>query len=265
MSHSLLKLYEIVKKLRHPEKGCPWDRTQTHSSLCSHLIEECYEFIAAVEQKDVSNMEEELGDVLLQILLHAVIAEEKGLFDLNSVMEKLSAKLTRRHPHVFAGQSAATPEEALAIWNKEKTKERPVSSSAIGDSTLHAPSLTATQKIGNKAAKIGFDWSHLDQVMYKVEEEWQELKEEIAPQKTIPNARIKEELGDLLFATVQLARHLQLDAEDTLKEANKKFLKRFRRMEKLIKSQGFSLAQMDQKEMDVFWDQSKEELHREHS
>ncbi|MCY4523152.1 MAG: nucleoside triphosphate pyrophosphohydrolase [Halobacteriovoraceae bacterium] len=261
MESSFLRLYEIVKKLRDPKDGCPWDLEQTHTSLLKNLIEETYEYIAAVEKKDFSNMQEELGDILLQVLMHAIMAEEQGPFDLTSVMDKLSDKLVHRHPHVFKkADKAQSPQEALENWNKMKNQERKnPKEHLIDEKYLDMPSLMSAQKIGDKSHKIGFDWPDINQVSYKVEEEWQELKEEMGPVGKYNRSRVAEEMGDFLFSTVQLARHLDLDAEEILRQANKKFIHRFKTMEDLIKREGMDISKMDQKQMDHFWDRSKME------
>ena len=196
MSHSeLLRCIEVIEKLRDPIKGCPWDLEQTHESLLKYLIEETYEFIEATELKDPKLMEEELGDVLLQILLHSTIAQET-------------------------------------------TKEKGEKKYSIDTKFLHAPALEAAFKIGTKSTTVNFDWQDYYQVISKVEEEWQEVKEELPPGGKFNSDRVKEEIGDLLFSVAQLARHLNLNPEECLKDANKKFIKRFQKVEDIVKSMG---------------------------
>ena len=262
------RLIDIVKKLRDPEKGCPWDLEQTHHSLLKNLVEESYEYIHAVENENEENMEEELGDLLLQVLLHSTIAEQEGLFNLKSIAKKLADKLIRRHPHIFGPNrpplsSPMSPQDALAIWESVKAKEKEGVRQypyAIGEESLRFPALMSAEKIGKKTRKIGFDWPKIAQVIYKVEEEWQELKEEIPPEaeaKKLNKARIEEEVGDFLFSMAQLARHLGIDSEDALRKANKKFISRFQKMEDLIRKEGRDIEKMPLEEMDAFWDQAK--------
>ena len=264
MESSFLKLYKIVQKLRDPQEGCPWDLAQTHQSLLKNLVEESYEFIAAVENKNFDNMQEELGDVLLQVLLHAIIAEEKKGFNLKSVMDNLAEKLVRRHPHVFKRPGEAkNPQEAQESWDAMKRLEKKeVKTRLIDEKYLDMPSLMSAQKIGNKSNKIGFDWPDTTQVAYKVEEEWQELKEEMGPVNNYNRERVEEEMGDFLFSAVQLTRHLKLDAEEVLRKANKKFIRRFSIMEDLIAKEGKDIKNMNQKQMDHFWDLSKMESYK---
>jgi MazG family protein len=257
------KLTQVVKKLRDPEQGCPWDLKQTHESLLKYLVEESYEFIAAVEKNDMPEMEDEIGDVLLQVLLHCQFASEENNFDIESVSKNLADKMIRRHPHVFEKPvSGIDAEQVVTNWEEIKLKEKAdTPQSLIDDSYLKFPALFAANKIGKKTNKINFDWDDAAQVSYKVEEEWQELKEEIVSHKAtsskISKDRMFEEMGDFLFSAAQLARHLDIDPEEACRQANKKFLKRFQKMEVLIKDDGKDINQMNQKEMDHFWDQVK--------
>ncbi|MDH5581302.1 MAG: nucleoside triphosphate pyrophosphohydrolase [Bdellovibrionales bacterium] len=248
---------EVIKQLRDPENGCPWDLKQTHSTLLKYLIEECYEFIHAVETENTAEMENELGDILLQILLHTTIAEESKNFNMESVCKLAADKMIRRHPHVFENRdNKIEVKEVLSNWEKIKDEEKGEKDSEIDDAYLRLPSLMSASKIGKKTQKIGFDWDDASQVSYKVEEEWQELKEEITP-TTINKNRIFEEMGDFLFSIVQLARHLEIDPEAALRSANSKFVRRFRKMEELIKDDQKILREMNQKQMDVYWDHAK--------
>lgn len=251
------RLVQVVRDLRNPEGGCPWDLKQTHKSLLKYLLEESYEFIQATENEDYSHMEEELGDVLLQVLLHSVIAEQDKKFDLESVSKVLADKLIRRHPHVFENPgSDIDAQQVTENWEKIKTEEKGEKKRYIDDSLLNFPALFSANKIGVKTQKIQFDWDDAAQVAYKVEEEWQELKEEIAP-STQNHERLEEEMGDFLFSSAQLARHLGIEPEEALRKANKKFIRRFKQMEQLIIDNGKSIDDMNQKEMDVYWDQAK--------
>ena len=257
------KLTQVVKQLRDPVEGCPWDLKQTHESLLKYLVEESYEFIAAVENKDTKEMEDEIGDVLLQVLLHCQFASEKKDFDIESVSKNLADKMIRRHPHVFEKkQEGIDAEQVVSNWEEIKQTEKSEEpKSLIDDSYLKFPALFAANKIGKKTNKISFDWDNAAQVSYKVEEEWQELKEEIVSHNESSSEESKlrmfEEMGDFLFSAAQLARHLKIDPEEACRQANKKFLKRFQKMELLIKDAGLDINQMNQKEMDHYWDQVK--------
>ena len=252
------KMVEVISKLRDPNGGCPWDLKQTHKSLLRFLTEESYEFIHATEEDDYEAMEEEIGDVLLQVVLHCVIAKQNGKFDLESVSKVLAEKMVRRHPHVFEDPSLAkNDEEVKSNWEKIKSAEAGNKEKRYFDeSYLHFPALFSANKIGKKTNKINFDWENPNQVMYKVEEEWQELKEELAASK-LSQERIKEELGDFLFSAAQLARHLEIDPEDALRQANKKFINRFNSMDSLIKEDSKQVSDMNQTEMDVYWNKAK--------
>ncbi|CBW25481.1 putative pyrophosphohydrolase [Halobacteriovorax marinus SJ] len=252
------KMVEVIAKLRDPDGGCPWDLKQTHQSLLRFLIEEAYEFIHATEENDYQAMEEEIGDVLLQVVLHCVIADQNGKFNLESVSKILADKMIRRHPHVFVDSSLAKDDSQVKEnWEKiKKLENKEKKGDYFDESYLHFPALFSANKIGKKTNKINFDWEDAGQVMYKVEEEWQELKEELtSPQKDF--SRIKEEMGDFLFSTAQLARHLDIDPEDALRQANKKFIRRFNSMEKLITEDSKSVEDMNQMEMDEYWDLAK--------
>lgn len=257
------KLKDVIADLRHPETGCPWDLKQTHESLLKYLLEESYEFIEAVEHNDPKKMEEEIGDVLLQVLLHSQMASEKGWFDIESVSARLSEKLIRRHPHVFENKdSSISAEQVLINWEiikkeEKKREEGENNHHRIKSSVLNAPPLVSAVKIGEKTNQIKFDWDNYGQVAYKVEEEWQELKEELTPNRELNKDAVFEELGDLLFSIAQLARHLEIDPHKALQFANKKFLRRFHSMEDLMLAKGVQLEDMNQSQMDVFWNQAK--------
>lgn len=257
------KLKQVIADLRHPVDGCPWDLKQTHESLLKYLLEESYEYIEAVEEKDPKKMEEEIGDVLMQVLLHAQLGSEKKLFDIESVSAKLTEKLIRRHPHVFEKKDTSiTSDQVLINWEKIKAEERlreegEKTHHRIKKSALNAPPLTAAVKIGKKTNDIKFDWDDYTQVAYKVEEEWQELKEELTPHRTLNRDAVFEEMGDLLFSVAQLARHLDMDSDAALHAANKKFLRRFHAMEDLMVKKGAVLEDMNQEQMDVYWNQAK--------
>lgn len=255
MNEQITRLKQVVAALRDPKTGCPWDLEQNHKSLLPYLIEEAYEFMHAVENDDLEHMEEELGDVLLQVVLHAQIASETKKFDLESVAAKLADKMVRRHPHVFADGGAKTADEVTAKWQEIKASEK-AKRHAIHEGHLAAPALTSSTKIGAKTRELNFDWDDAAQVAYKVEEEWQELKEEIVGPK-INHQRAKEEMGDFLFSVAQLARHLNIDPEAALRDANKKFLRRFNQVEDMIVGEGKNFSQMNQMQLDEYWNMAK--------
>jgi MazG family protein len=255
MSHpELERCIEVVKSLRDPKTGCPWDLEQTHSSLLRYLIEETYEFIDAVEKKDPKLMEEEIGDVLMQVLLHTTMGEEKGKFSLESSAKILADKLIRRHPHVFnRDDKNITSEEVVENWQKIKTIEKGERKYAIDEKFLHAPSLESAFRIGHKSTMFNFDWEDHLQVLMKVEEEWQEVKEELPPTGQYNKDRVKEEIGDLLFSIAQLARHVGINPEECLKDANKKFISRFQKVEDMVNKSGRKIEEVSQEELEEYW------------
>lgn len=260
MKHpELERCIEVIEKLRHPTKGCPWDLEQTHDSLLKYLIEESYEFIEATELKDPKMMEEELGDVLLQVILHATIADQAKNFNLESVAKILADKMIRRHPHVFGANNneGLTSSKVLENWQEIKKQEKGEKKYSIDTKLLSNPALESAYKIGKKSTTVNFDWEDYYQVMSKVEEEWQEVKEELPPGGKFDKERVKEEIGDLLFSVAQLARHLDINPEESLRNANRKFIKRFQKVEDKVKSQGKTLEKTPQSELEEIWVQVK--------
>lgn len=255
MSHpELERCIQVVKALRHPVTGCPWDLEQTHESLLKYLIEEAYEFVEAVEKKDPKLMEEEVGDVLFQVLLHTSMGEETKSFSLESAAKNLADKLVRRHPHVFnKSDKKLTPDEVIENWQIIKKAEKGEKKYSIDEKNLHAPALESSYKIGKKSTTVNFDWENYQQVLMKVEEEWQEVKEELPPSGQYNKERVKEEIGDLLFSVAQLARHLDLNPEECLRDANKKFIGRFQKVEDLVKASGRKLEDTPQAELEEYW------------
>ncbi|NMB02878.1 MAG: nucleoside triphosphate pyrophosphohydrolase [Firmicutes bacterium] len=253
-------LVEIIAKLRSPE-GCPWDREQTHLSLKRFLLEEAYELFEAIDQEDSSAIKDELGDVLLQVLLHAQIASEKGEFSINDVIVNLSEKLIRRHPHVFADVLAETPEEVVTNWDAiKKTEKAGVARTSVLDGVPSVfPALMRAEKIQKKAAKVGFDWEHTPEVVEKVREELGELEEAVA---TGVQQDLEEELGDLLFATVNLARFIKVDPEFALQQATAKFTKRFQLLESYAQAENLDLKKLSLDELNALWDRAKDHLRK---
>jgi MazG family protein len=248
------RLCEIVAQLRAPG-GCPWDREQTHSSILPQLIEETYEVIAAVQANDILNFREELGDLLLHIVMHAEIAREAGTFDIDDVTREVTEKLIRRHPHVFGESKASDTGAVLKQWEAIKREEKKETHLHYLDSLPTAlPALMRAQKAQKKAARVNFDWEHLREVIAKVDEEISEMKEAVESGK---EAAIEDEIGDLLFAVVNLARKCKLDAESTLQKATDKFVERFNRVEEELKASGKKLGEADLAELDAIWNRVK--------
>jgi MazG family protein len=269
------KLCEIVAKLRAPE-GCPWDREQTHESLLPALIEEAYEVAGAVRANDCANFREELGDLLLLIVMHAEIASESDRFDINGVLKDVTEKLIRRHPHVFGNSDARDSSAVLRQWESikraEKTGKPGRNVSDAGEHYLDnlpvaLPALMRAQKAQSKVARVNFDWTEVSDVIAKVQEEIQELKQAIAKwhrhpaddsRAGSPYHEVEDEAGDLLFAVVNLARKCKLDAETALQGATDKFVARFNRLENELTARGKKLGDVDLAEMDAIWNQIKE-------
>lgn len=250
------ELKKNIDRLRDKECGCPWDLKQTHESLLKYLVEESYEYIHAVEEKDILKMKEELGDILLQVLLHSKIAEDNQYFSFNDVSTTLNEKIIRRHPHVFKDPSlASSADDVQKNWSKikeEEKKDKPF----FSKEDLSLPALISAQKIGKKSADVNFDWDNVDQVFDKVHEEFLEVKEEM-DKKTRDPKRIFEEIGDLLFSTVQLARHMNFEAEDCLRYSNKKFINRFTKLHDLILKDGKDIKKLNVPELEEYWSRVK--------
>jgi tetrapyrrole methylase family protein / MazG family protein len=253
-NYSFEDLIEIMQRLRGPG-GCPWDAEQTHESLTRYLIEECYEVIEAIESGSCSHLKEELGDLLLQPVFHAAIAEERGTFTISDVIETLCQKLVRRHPHVFGDMSITDSSAQVENWEKikklEKSEER---KSALSGVPPHLPALLKAQKITEKAARVGFDWEHVDQVVAKVMEEMQEFEEAMLEKD---NDKMEAELGDLLFAVVNLGRFMSINPEEALRKTIRRFQSRFEYVENRLSSQGKHLQDASLNEMDLFWEEAK--------
>ena len=252
-------LVKIIEKLRDPKDGCPWDLKQTHKSLLKYLIEESYEFIHATEENQTTKMEDELGDVLLQVLLHSTIGKEAKTFDIETISKTLSEKLIRRHPHIFSKKdSSIKVDQVLQNWKEIKKSEKKENNEDVlfDNSFLKFPALFSANKIGERTNHIGFDWNDFSEVRKVVEGEWQEFIDEIEAD-TPSKDRTYEEFGDLLFSMAQLGRHLKIDPEQALRDANKKFLNRFSKMEELIKIDKLDMKDMNQLEMDKYWDKVK--------
>ena len=259
----IARLHEIMVRLRDPQTGCPWDREQTLESLKPCLLEETHELLAAMDRPgDKANYVEELGDVLLQVMFQCVMAEQEGRFSFDDVANAISDKLVHRHPHVFGNVDAKDSATVLRNWEQIKQMEhkKEARHSALDGVPAALPGLLKAQRVQEKASRVGFDWKDADGPMEKVEEELGELKAEVAARKSDRPAdsdKVKGELGDLLFAVCNLARHLKVDAESAVELTTSKFSRRFRAVEEGAKAQGRSLKDMTLAEMDELWDLAK--------
>ena len=248
-------LVEIMKILRSPD-GCPWDRVQTHESIRADFIEETYEAIEAIDTKDTALLREELGDVMLQVVFHSTIEEENGGFDINDVCDEVCKKLIIRHPHVFADTIADTPDEVLKNWDiiKMQTKSQKSQSEVLGSVSKALPALMYSQKIQKKAAKVGFDFEKTEDALSKVSEELAELKTAIDNNDA---ENMSEELGDLLFSVVNVARFIKVDSEKALYDATLKFTDRFGKVEALCVDRGIDMTTAPMSVLDSLWDEVK--------
>jgi MazG family protein len=257
MENAFTKLCEIVAKLRAPA-GCPWDREQTHESLLPPLIEEAYEVAGAIRARDDANLREELGDVILLAVMQTEIANEEGRFNIGDVLEEVTAKLIRRHPHVFAQSDVRDAEGVVKQWEAIKHEEKRGDGSApahyLASLPAALPALMRAQKAQKKVARVNFDWTEIADVVEKVDEELAETKEAIA---TTNPEKIADEIGDLLFAVVNLARKNGFDAEETLQSATNKFVSRFNRVEEELRARGKRLGDAKLEELDAIWNSLK--------
>lgn len=251
---NLEKLIEIIDKLRSPE-GCPWDREQTHKTLRPNMLEEAYEAVDAMDSGDLKHLREELGDVLLQVVLHAQIAKEEGAFDIEDVAQTLNEKLIHRHPHVFGNAHVDSANDVIVNWDKLKQEEKKHRKSAMDGISKSQSALMSAQKISKKAVKTGFEWECEEDLYKCIFSEFDEFKEAC---KEGDSEHKEEEFGDILFAVVNLARWNKIDAEQALLKSNKKFMTRFRKMEELATK---PLNEYNPKEFEELWQQAKKALH----
>lgn len=257
MSRAMDALLALMRRLRDPVDGCPWDREQTFASLLRHTLEEAYEVADAVEREDYADLAGELGDLLFQVVFHAQIAAELGHFDFESLATQLHEKLVRRHPHLFGRGEVTDAAAQEAVWERVKADERAAdgrSASELDGIPLALPALVRAAKLQKRASRVGFDWSSAPPVLDKVREELTELAEAMAAGTAQDQA---EELGDLIFAVVNLARHLRIDPEDAMRAANAKFERRFRYVESALARSGRGPAEASLAEMDALWDEAK--------
>ncbi len=256
MHDNLSDLVALMARLRSPD-GCPWDRKQTPESLKPFLIEECYEVIDALDEGSPDKIKEELGDLLFQIIFHARIAEERGQFSINDVISANIEKMTRRHPHVFGDARLSTDREVLANWEEIKKSEKGYEErkSVLEGVPRHLPSLLRAHSLQERAARVGFDWSRIDEALPKLDEEIAEFKESLESKNA---AGIEEELGDIFFMLVNISRFLGVNPEDALRKTISKFIQRFRYIEEHAADAGKSLNEMTLNEMEQLWQESKE-------
>jgi nucleoside triphosphate diphosphatase len=260
-SRDISRLIEIMAALRTPKTGCPWDLEQNFATIAPYTIEEAYEVADAIARNDLGDLEEELGDLLLQVVFHARMAQEQDAFDFGDVVEAITTKLIRRHPHVFGDQHARDPESVKGLWDAIKAQEKkdkaargkPADEGALAGVPIALPALTRALKLQSKASKVGFDWNDPRAVLRKIREEADEI--EAALDRDDPSAAA--EVGDLLFAAVNLARHLDADPEALLRQTNRKFERRFSSIEQALATRGKAPQDATLAEMDALWDEAK--------
>jgi ATP diphosphatase len=258
-SRDIARLIEIMAALRTPGSGCPWDLEQTFRTIAPYTLEEAYEVADAIARGDLNDLKDELGDLLLQVAFHARMAEEQGAFDFGDVIEAVTAKLVRRHPHVFADAEGKTAKAVEGLWEHIKFAEKAergeaAPAGALAGVPVALPALTRALKLQDKAGRIGFDWNDPRAVLAKIREEADEIEAEVdGPEK----AKAAAEVGDLLFAVVNLARHLGADPEDVLRQTNLKFERRFAAIERALAASGKTPMDASLAEMDALWDEAK--------
>jgi ATP diphosphatase len=252
----LRRLLDIMAALRDPDSGCPWDKTQTFATIAPYTIEEAYEVADAIAQRDFSALPDELGDLLFQVVYHARMAEEAGLFGFAEVAKSISDKMIRRHPHVFGEAAVRSASAQTAAWEAQKSAERAAARQvgALAGVPVGLPALTRALKLTNRAARVGFDWPDAEQVLAKLDEEIQELRAELSDAEP---SRLTDEVGDMLFVLANLARKLGLDPETCLRHANDKFCRRFNTMERDFEGQAKILPEVSLAEMEAGWQRVK--------
>jgi ATP diphosphatase len=269
-SRDIVRLIEIMAALRTPGSGCPWDLEQNFGSIAPYTIEEAYEVADAIARGDLSDLRDELGDLLLQVVFHARMAEEQGAFDFGGVVDAITTNMIRRHPHVFADADGNTATAVRGLWEDIKAQEKAEAKARRGDEKpasaldgvpLALPALTRALKLQEKAGRVGFDWNDPRAVLAKIREETDEIEAELDDMESDPTgkAAAAAEVGDLLFAVVNLARHLSADPESILRATNLKFERRFQSIERALAAQGKGPQDATLAEMDALWDQAKTE------
>jgi nucleoside triphosphate diphosphatase len=261
----ITQLLEIMARLRHPQSGCPWDIEQSFATIAPYTIEEAYEVADAIDRNDLASLKDELGDLLLQVVFHARMAEEQGAFAFGDVVAAICDKMVRRHPHVFGEERIADADTQTIAWEEHKRREREQSAtedrSVLAGIARGLPEWQRATKLQKRAATVGFDWPGPDPVIEKLHEEIDEVRAEFAALDTDPAARdrLEDEIGDVLFVCVNLARHAKVDFGSAMRRANAKFERRFRRMEALAAEEGGDLASRPLEAQDVLWDRAKAE------
>ena len=258
-SRDIGRLIEIMAALRTPQTGCPWDLAQNFATIAPYTLEEAYEVADAIARDELADLKEELGDLLLQVVFHARMAEEQGAFAFGDVVEGITEKLIRRHPHVFGDEQSHTPQAVEGLWERIKAEEKAARGRAPGKSALDGvpvalPALTRALKLQTKASKVGFDWNDPRAVLCKIREEADEIEAALDSEQT---AAAAAEVGDLLFAAVNLARHLRADPEAVLRLTNQKFERRFAAIERALAANGKTPQDATLAEMDALWDEAK--------
>ncbi len=263
-SRDIARLLDIMAALRTPKTGCPWDLAQNFSTIAPYTLEEAYEVADAIARADLADLREELGDLLLQVVFHARMAQEQGAFEFGDVVQGITEKLIRRHPHVFGDERQQTPEAVEGLWERIKAEEKAARKTAVTDKGALAgvpvalPALTRALKLQAKASKVGFDWNDPRAVLRKIREEADEIEAELDRAER-DDAATAAEVGDLLFAVVNLARHLRADPEAILRQTNRKFERRFAAIEHALAAEGKTPAESTLAEMDALWNAAKAE------
>ena len=254
------RLHNILKALRTPKTGCPWDLKQNFKSIAIYTIEEAYEVVDAIERDDMDDLKDELGDLLLQVVFHARMAEEAGLFDFHDVAQAISEKMLRRHPHVFAEETGKSIDDVKNSWEVIKAKEKEAKTGGVPQSLLEdipsaLPGMTRSVKLQKRAARVGFDWPEISQVFDKLDEELGELRQEI--EQNGSSERLLDEMGDVMFVIANLARHLRIDPEQASRAGNQKFTNRFNDMEKQAEASGKDMDSLTLDELETMWQSAK--------
>ena len=259
-SRDIGRLLEIMAALRTPETGCPWDLAQNFSTIAPYTLEEAYEVADAIARDDLADLKDELGDLLLQVVFHARMAEEQDAFDFGDVVQAITEKLIRRHPHVFADETSPTPRAVEGLWERIKAEERATNETGqtgvLAGIPVALPALSRALKLQMKASKVGFDWNDPRAVLRKIREEADEIEAELDRSRA-NKAAIAGEVGDLLFAVVNLARHLDADPEAVLRQTNLKFERRFAAIERALAARGKAPQEVSLAEMDALWNEAK--------
>jgi MazG family protein len=255
---NLQKLLDIMAQLRDPKDGCAWDVEQTFETIAPYTVEEAYEVAEAIDNNDMDALKDELGDLMFQAVFHARMAEEAGYFNFSDVIDAISDKMIRRHPHVFGDENYRDAEEQTVAWEEQKARERAEKKqkSILDGVTVGLPALTRAVKLQKRAARVGFDWPSTSGVIDKLNEEMLEFSEELIADKQ-DQEKIEEEFGDMMFVYANLARHLKIDPEQALKKANNKFTRRFNKIEQEIVNKESSFGQYSLNELEKFWQQAK--------